>query len=155
MFVRRTARAAVAILTLTWITPADAQTIRPRGGAIRPVPESDSPITRSPTGPPPWRPTGPAPWNPTGRAPLGTTRSRPTTIPEPVVRPAPGAVVATVEDRGVRVPVSGSFYCQAHDRGFGGRERFAQHVEQLHGVSVDAVAGSLVDDGGVLILPAR
>ncbi len=155
MIGRAMARAAVAILGLVWITSSEAQTLRPQGGSIRPVPESDSPITRSPTGPPPWRPTGPAPWNPTGREPLGTSRSRPTTIPEPVVRRAPGAVVATIEDRGVTVPVSASFYCQAHDRGFGGRDRFAQHVEQLHGVAVDAVAGALVDDGGILVLPAR
>lgn len=127
------------------------------GGLLGQLRNPAGPSPRNPTGPPPTDPTGPPPLYPTGPPPMDPTGPPPGTLGGVVsTRPmaaVPGRdVVGQVEQRGVQIPVSASFYCSQHNRGFGSRSGFEAHVSSEHGETRNQAFSRLVQDGGVWTL---
>ena len=148
--------------------PTGPAPFNPTGGApfdpTGPAPfEATGPAPFDPTGPAPFNPTGPAPFNPTGPAPFNPTGPAPVnptgeaaedgTGPDPF-EPNAG-IVEVVDDRGSPEPVARSFFCAAHGRGFASQDSFGAHLGREHGLGFSAVSDSLIDDGGVWVLPAQ
>lgn len=102
----------------------------------------------NPTGPPPLDPTGPPPMNPSGRFGTGGSRHA---VPQAAL-PESGPVGVT-QERGSDIPVSASFYCASHNRGFGSRGGFEAHVDREHVEGRNDALGRLVQTDGVWTLP--
>lgn len=157
MAIRRTSRvalrtlavASVVVLTsvgLAAATPPGQRGQRTIGGhvvGVRPLP----PLL-GPAGPTPLNPAGPTPFNPAGPPPVGGGFQR------RFHGHQPGMFVGIVGGGGYGGS-AGSYYCQVHDRGYASQNMFFAHLADADGLYGDDALPFLVDNGGVLVLPAE
>ena len=86
--------------------------------------------------------------NHSGRFGMGGSRA---TVRQ--VAPHPADSVGVTQERGFEIPVSASFYCAGHNRGFGSRGGFEAHIAREHVEGTNDAFGRLVQTEGVWTLP--